>query len=242
MVHALRTLAALAGLAAAAAPTEQPRAACAAGVYMLVARGTNEDAGEGVSAQVSALVAARVPGSASVAVDYPATALKHRRRSVVARVFYPASVSQGISDAKKKIQDYVAQCGDGSRIALIGFSQGGNVMTDLLAGGLLQPAPLDAKYLKNIVAVTVFGDPTFAPNQSYNYGSNANGKGGLFSRKNNAAELARLNAISDKLASYCDTGDVFCAFGSETGGSNVHGNEVPAHAQEAADFIVARLQ
>ncbi|KAJ4164383.1 hypothetical protein LMH87_006059 [Akanthomyces muscarius] len=236
MVHALSALAAIAALAstAVAAPAVvEPRVSCASGVYMIVARGTGEAVGEGKPGQVAALVAARVPGSASVAVDYPASALRRR----AANVIYPASVTAGINDTKKKIQDYVAQCGAGSKIALIGYSQGGNVMTDLLVGGVLKPAPLDDKYHKNIIAVTVFGDPTFAPNQSYDYGSNAHGSGGIFSRENNAGELAKLNAMAGKLASYCDAGDVVCADGSD---SSVHGAEVATHAQEAADFIVAR--
>ncbi len=276
MVHALSALAAFAALAstATAAPLVEARVSCASGVYMIVARGTGEAAGEGKPGQVAALVAARVPGSASVAVDYPASAVKKR----AAAALYPLSVTKGINDAKQKIQDYVAQCGDASKIALIGYSQGGNVMTDLLVGGVLKPAPLDDKYHKNsefssisfththththiyiyiymcvcvyrkedkappanthaVIAVTVFGDPTFAPNQSYDYGSNAHGSGGIFSRENNAGELAKLNALAGKIASYCDTNDIVCADGTSTA---VHSAEVGAHAQEAADFIVAR--
>ncbi|KAM3513042.1 hypothetical protein MY11210_003347 [Beauveria gryllotalpidicola] len=248
MVNVVGILAAVAALAsvAGAAPVEAStnNATCASGVYLIVARGTGEAVGQGKPGQVADLVAARVPGSASVAVDYPATAIKRRRSSsssssVVSRALYPFSVARGISDTKKKIQDYVAQCGNSSKIALVGFSQGGNVMTDLLAGGILKPAPLDAKYYKNIIAVTVFGDPTFAPNQSYNYGTNAHGRGGIFTRAYNPGELAKLNVLADKLASYCDTDDIVCASGTS---SEVHSAEVAAHAQEAADFIVARAR
>lgn len=141
--HALAAITALASSAAVAAPVDvEPRAACVSGVYMIVARGTGEAAGEGRPGQVAALVAAKVPNSASVAVDYPASALRKRE-------LYPLSVTKGINDTKKKIQDYVAQCGANSKIALIGYSQGGNVMTDLLVGGVAKPAPLDDKYLKN---------------------------------------------------------------------------------------------
>ncbi|KAM3510429.1 hypothetical protein MY10362_000053 [Beauveria mimosiformis] len=240
MVNVVGILAAVAALACAAgaAPVEASTNAtgCASGVYLIVARGTGEAVGEGKPGQVADLVAKRVPGSASVAVDYPATAIK-RRSSVVTRALYPFSVARGITDTKTKIQDYVAQCGDASKIALVGFSQGGNVMTDLLAGGVLKPAPLDPKYYKNIIAVTVFGDPTFAANQTYDYGTNAHGSGGIFTRANNAGELAKLNVLADKIASYCDTDDIVCADGAST---EVHSNEVAAHAQEAADFIVAR--
>ncbi|OAA59347.1 acetyl xylan esterase [Cordyceps fumosorosea ARSEF 2679] len=238
-------LAAAVTTVAVAAPLEQPRAAgCASGVYMIVARGSGEPVGQGKPGNVAALVAQRVPGSASVAVDYPASILKRDEelegRNVEPRVLYPVSVSDGITDTKKKVQDYVAKCGNASKIALIGFSQGGNVITDMLVGGVLKPAPIDDKYLKNIIAVTVFGDPTFAPNQTYDRGSNAHGQhGGLFSRSGNAGEIAKLNAMADKLASYCDTDDIVCAGGSSTA---VHSAEVDTHAQDAADFIVARAK
>lgn len=143
MINAFTVLAATALASFACAAPLQPRdVTCVSGLYMIVARGTGEATGEGKPAQVADLVAARVPNSVSVAVDYPATALKKR-------ALYPASVTDGINDTKQKIEDYVAACGDGSRIALIGFSQGGNVMTDLLAGGVLKPAPLSEKYRQN---------------------------------------------------------------------------------------------
>lgn len=143
MVNALATLATVALAAVACAAPLEPRVNCVSGLYMIVARGTGEAAGEGKPGHVADLVAARVPNSASVAVDYPASAIKR------SRALYPVSVSDGIKDMKNKIQDYVAQCGAGSRIALIGYSQGGNVITDMLVGGVLKPTPLDAKYHQN---------------------------------------------------------------------------------------------
>lgn len=88
-----------------------------------------------------------------------------------------------------------------------------------------------------VVAIAVFGDPTFAPNQSYNKGTNANGKGGIFSREDNSGELAGLEAMSNVLVSYCDSNDIVCASGTSTA---VHSAEVDNHAQDAANFIVAR--
>lgn len=231
-----------------AAPLENRAPTCVSGVYMIVARGTNEPAGQGKSGQVAKLVADQVPNSASVAVNYPATALKKRD-------LYPISVTKGIKDTINKIHDYVAACGDKSRIVLIGYSQGGNVITDVLAGGVLKPAPLEDRYRKYsqyffvsfeslktnpfvlVTAVTVFGDPAFAINQSYNVGTNSNGENGIFSRASNDGGLALLNRYAGKLADYCDEGDVYCASGDDTA---VHGQTVGKYAQAAADFIIAR--
>jgi hypothetical protein len=122
-----------------------PRVNCVSGLYIIVARGSNEAAGEGKPGQVATLIKQRVPNSVSVAVNYPATLTS-----------YPDSVTAGIQDTISKIQDYVNTCGSGSRIALLGYSQGGNVMTDVLAGGVDKPAPLSDKYRRNSKSQIIF--------------------------------------------------------------------------------------
>lgn len=131
------------GLAATAiaAPLET-RQSCASGFYIIVARGSNEAPGEGKPGQVADLIEQMVPGSYSVAVDYPATIIDDSGS-------YPASVTDGINDTEDKIKSYVATCGSGSRIVLVGYSQGGNVMTDVLAGGVFKPDPVGPKYREN---------------------------------------------------------------------------------------------
>lgn len=142
MVNTFSALAAMAFASFASAAPVEPRAGkCVSGLYMIVARGTNEPVGQGKSGQISEMVAARVPGSKSVAVDYPASAFG-------TGPIYPQSVTIGIQDTKRKIEAYVANCGENSRIVLIGFSQGGNVITDTLSGGILKPAPLADEYRK----------------------------------------------------------------------------------------------
>jgi acetylxylan esterase len=129
---------ALASLAIASvahcAPRQQRQTTCYSGVYMIVACGT-EETGEGRSSQVADAVAKQIPDSGSVAVNYPAS---------VANPPYPESLSEGITDATQKIQAYVSACGSASRIVLIGFSQGGNVMTDVMAGGSDKPLPINS--------------------------------------------------------------------------------------------------
>lgn len=116
-----------------AAPIAPRQQICYTGFYMIVARGSEEAAGEGKPGQVADMIAARVPDSFSIATDYPAS---------IADPVYSTSVTDGIEDTKTKIQNYVDACGDASRIVLIGYSQGGNVMTDVLAGGVDKPDPI----------------------------------------------------------------------------------------------------
>ncbi|KAF2725656.1 carbohydrate esterase family 5 protein [Polychaeton citri CBS 116435] len=224
MMYMPLAVAALAGLAAAAPVV--PRQSCVSGLYIIVARGSEEPAGEGKTSQVADMIVSAVPGSTSVAVDYPA--------SVFGDGTYPTSVKDGINDAKAKIQDYVDACGATSQIVLLGFSQGGNVMTDVLAGGVAKPDPITSDYSQYITAVAVFGDPTFTPGQSFDQGTSTTG--GIFEREEGGDSLALLNTYADIIQSYCDDGDLYCASGSD---SSVHGQEVPSHAQAATDFVAS---
>ncbi|KAF2094761.1 cutinase, partial [Rhizodiscina lignyota] len=211
----------------AALPLEPRQVTCVSGVYIISARGSNEDPGEGKMAQVSTLIKNAVPGSTSVAVDYPAAIISDDS-------IYPESVTDGINDTIDKITAYVGACGSSSRIVLLGYSQGGNVMTDVLAGGVDKPAPLSSTYKSNIVGVAVFGDPTFTVGQSFDAGSSTSS--GIFARSSDGASLALLNTYASVIQSYCDSGDPFCADGDD---DTVHSNEVPNHAQAASDFIAS---
>ncbi|KAJ2987583.1 hypothetical protein NUW58_g4426 [Xylaria curta] len=194
---------------AAAHPLAKAQSAitCVSGLYMIAARGSEEAPGEGHLSQITILVKALVPGSTSVAVDYPA--------AIYDDGTYPVSVSKGITDTIKKIKDYVAACGSSSRIALLGFSQGGNVMTDVLAGGVLKPAPIGEDYRRYIRSVVSLGDPTFTTGQSFDVGNAT--RNGIFSRGGDS--LAKLNTYAGVLQSY---------------------SEVPTFASAAAQFIASK--
>ena len=122
-------------------PTRQVTSSCATGVHMIVARGSTEPQGEGPIVNVSNAVEAAVPGSDSVAVIYPATLLP-----------YASSEEAGVKNMTLMIQQYVASCPD-TKIALLGFSQGAQVIGDTLGGGTFglfsKTAPLDKSVTKN---------------------------------------------------------------------------------------------
>ncbi|KAI0451148.1 putative acetylxylan esterase 2 precursor [Xylaria acuta] len=216
------------GLAATAAahPLTQAQSAvtCVSGLYMIAARGSEEDPGEGPLSAITTMVKSLVPGSASIAVDYPA--------AIYDDGTYPVSVYEGITDTITKITDYVAACGASSRIVLLGFSQGGNVMTDTLAGGVLKPAPIGEGYRQNIRSVVVFGDPTYTTGQSFDVGNAT--KSGIFSRGGDS--LAKLNTYASVVQSYCMVHDTICATGDSLA---VHSAEVATFAVQAAEFIVS---
>lgn len=112
-----------------------PRQTCYSGVYIIAARGTTEAAGYGSIISVVNSVLNEIPGSGSIALDYPATYLIP---------IYSESVTKGIKTMISLIETYVDTCG--GKIVLVGYSQGGNVITDILAGGVDKPAVLSSKY------------------------------------------------------------------------------------------------
>ncbi|KAI1355103.1 carbohydrate esterase family 5 protein [Xylaria sp. FL0043] len=225
----MRSTVSILGLAALAAalPLTQRQSAitCVSGLYMIAARGSTEDPGEGTLSVVTDAVKSLVPGSASIAVDYPATIFDDGT--------YPVSVADGVNDAISKVQDYVAACGASSRIVLLGYSQGGNVMTDALAGGVLKPDPLTDEYRSYIRAVVTFGDPTFTIGQSFDVGNAT--KDGIFSRGGDSLEL--LNTYASVLQMYCMVHDPVCATGDDL---DVHYAEVSTFASAAASYIASK--
>ena len=155
-------------------------------------------------------------------------------------------MNDGIEDTKTKIQDYVTACGSASRIALVGYSQGGNVMTDTLAGGTGKPDPIAQEYAqyseyirqryricvltRPVEAAVVFGDPRFNAGQAYSAGNSTSD--GIFARD---SSLAALGAYAGILRSYCDEDDPFCASGDNL---DVHYATVEKYTQAATDFVV----
>lgn len=111
---------------------------CYTGVYVIGARGSEEAPGYGSVASVVTGVLAAIPNSGSTALDYPAAILDP---------LYPESVVDGISAMTSLVENYVNSCG--GKIVLVGFSQGANVVTDMLAGGVDKPPPIDSSYTEH---------------------------------------------------------------------------------------------
>lgn len=89
---------------------------------MIVARGSTEAVGLGRIGVVAGNVSELVPGSSVDAVVYPATFDA-----------YFASEGTGVLAMTAMINEYTAACPE-SKIALIGYSQGGQVAMDVVCG------------------------------------------------------------------------------------------------------------
>lgn len=95
---------------------------CASGLHLIVARGSGEPKGLGKIGVVAENVIEAVPGSTAAAVDYPATIEA-----------YFASEDMGVAAMTAMIAGYVADC-PSSKLALLGYSQGGQVAMDVVCG------------------------------------------------------------------------------------------------------------
>jgi len=136
---------------------------CATGLHLIVARGSTEPKGVGRIGVVAGNVTQAIPGSTVAAVDYPATFNA-----------YFASVNAGVTAMYAMIASYVTACPD-SKVALLGYSQGGQVAMDVVCGtseALFAVTPdLSDVFRSNIIAVVTFGDPSHMVNQTWNEGT-----------------------------------------------------------------------
>lgn len=86
---------------------------CVDGLYMLVARGTEEPKGTGATGAIADRIADRIKDSRIDALDYPAT---------FTDPLYPESVEDGADQMLEVVKDYIETCPDG-KIAVLGYSQ-----------------------------------------------------------------------------------------------------------------------
>ena len=104
--------------------TSSTSSACvpAGAIHMIVARASTEAPGEGIIGSVATMVKASLPGSDSEAVEYPATLTQ-----------YQASEASGVAAMQKLVQAYAEKC-PGSKMAVMGYSQGAQVAADVMCG------------------------------------------------------------------------------------------------------------
>ncbi|OTA04821.1 CE5 acetyl xylan esterase AXE2 [Trichoderma parareesei] len=217
----LSLLAASSTSAAAAATT------CAKGLYMVVARGSEEPAGTGVTGNLTSQIAARVPGSEVVAVDYPASFDD-----------YEDSEGDGVKAMRQLLNSYAEAC-PGNKIAVLGYSQGAQVATDTICGGAGDPFTSDKgmsdDVMDDVVAVAIFGDPTHIANMTYDRGTSIHN--GLFNRSSSSIEVCK--SYASRIVSYCDTGDIYCDAGTN---STVHHMYLQRYGDEIVDFVVSQFE
>ncbi|KAF5634625.1 acetylxylan esterase 2 [Fusarium sp. NRRL 52700] len=155
------------------------------------------------------------------------------------------SVTEGVKNGIKQITAYNKKCPD-SKLVVSGYSQGGQVVGDILGGGggvffqnCVEPdlQGLNPKTLpgSKIVAAMVFGDTRHTKDQPYNVLSGA-GKDGLFPRP--AGMLENLASYGDVFRNYCVETDPICAKGDE---GETHLNYFDVFTDDVAKWVKERV-
>ncbi|KAG5988442.1 hypothetical protein E4U43_004748 [Claviceps pusilla] len=231
MKHLLAPLALLAARATVPASEagDSPQGCAGDGLYLISIRGSTELPGIGVSGTLlGTQVKDQIKGTKIVALDYPAS---------LSDPLYADSVVNGTKALTKLISQHVKSCPK-DKIAIMGYSQGAQVAMDTVCGsddsGFDKTAPIASDKVENhVVAIAVFGDPTYVANVTYNKGTSKTN--GIFFRKNTNSCLKYANIIS----SWCDTGDIYCARGNS---SEIHSEYFGKYGSDIVKFIVDKAR
>ncbi len=156
------------------------------------------------------------------AINYPASLYDIQNGG------YVASENTGRTNLRAELNYLVSTCPYMS-IMLAGYSQGAQVIGDVLDGSA--PDPLPASIRSHIRAVGLWGDPTYRPGQIWNAQSAAAAPAnGIFMRNDGAfsgyqAQIwpswSMVPITVPTIRSYCLTGDAFCQ-GQFPAGMDIH--------------------
>ncbi|KAH8846329.1 hypothetical protein MCOR03_004154 [Pyricularia oryzae] len=155
----------------------------------------------------------------------------------------------GVLRAWADVSEYAAQC-PGSKLVISGWSRGGALVSDLLAGGggiplagdlCEQPAtpPLDPDVFpgNRVAAVLNFGVLHHNANQSWNVGSGSSRDG---QHPRNKEMLRQLGRWADRFRDYCEANDPLCAQGGDPASHRDYFMK-EEWRQMAAEFVASRL-
>ncbi|KAL2168935.1 hypothetical protein VTG60DRAFT_6705 [Thermothelomyces hinnuleus] len=217
----------LAGIASANPVDVEARQSCPE-VHVFGARETTAPPGYGTSQGLVNMVVQAYPGATSEAINYPACG---GQASCVTRRFqYDTSARQGTQAVVSAVTSFNQRCPD-TKIVLIGYSQGGQIMDNAYCGGA--GATLSGSALNAVKATVWFGDPHYVSQLSYDVGTC---QAGGFAARPPGFQCSPGNP--DNIKSYCDAQDPYCCNGND---ANHHQQYVNIYGQQALAFIKSKL-
>lgn len=134
------------------------------GVYVFGARETTAPPGYGTSQGLVNMVLSSYSGSQSAAISYPACG----GQSSCGGVSYDESARQGTAAVVSAVTSYNQRC-PSTKIVLIGYSQGGQIIDNALCGGA--GSTLTGNALAAVKAAIFMGDPHNRAGLPYNVGT-----------------------------------------------------------------------
>lgn len=218
---------ALTGIATTSANAVAVSSGCGQ-VAIITARASTEQPGEGITgALVTQIVNSSSQTVSRASVSYPATLNN-----------YASSSAQGVSALKTQLTNEVNSCPN-AKVVLLGYSQGAQVVTDVLGGGGggslgATTQPVSSSIAGHVKAAVTFGNPRHVTGQAFDLGtSNTNG---LFPQT--SAQLQVLAGMASKIQAYCDANDEFCSSGNSL---QVHLTYLDRYQNAAASFVLGKV-
>ncbi|KAI1341088.1 acetylxylan esterase [Xylariaceae sp. FL0016] len=215
----------LAALANSSPLEVEERQSCA-NVYVFGARETTVSQGYGTSKGLVDMIVQAYPGAGSEAIVYPACG----GQSSCGGVSYDNSASQGTAAVVKAVTDLNKKCPN-TKIVLVGYSQGGQIMDNALCGG--SGSTLTGTALSAVKAAIFMGDPHNVKGLPYNVGTC---QAGGFAARPSGFQCSP--ASPSIIKSYCDSADPYCCNGND---ANAHQQYVNKYGQQALAFVKSLL-
>ncbi|KAI1209018.1 carbohydrate esterase family 5 protein [Annulohypoxylon truncatum] len=212
---------------ASVADAAKARRANCPNIHIFGARETTAPPGFGSASTVVDLVMNANDGATSESIVYPAAGGNE----------YASSVSSGILAVANQTNTFNQMCPD-SKIVVVGYSQGAQIVDDAFCGGPdgtslnTSMALVSTGVSEMVAAIILMGDPRHVNGLPYNVGNAT--AGGFAARPAGFQCPAFENIIQE----YCDAADPFCAKGNSTATHQGYGRE---YGQAALQFVQSKL-
>ncbi|CAK7212499.1 hypothetical protein SCUCBS95973_001483 [Sporothrix curviconia] len=224
----MKLAAAVLALLAAGLGQASPLADCPP-VHVFGARETTASPGYGTSKGLVDMVVRANPGATSEAITYPACG----GQSSCGGASYDSSATQGTAAVVKAVTALNQRCPD-TKIVLVGYSQGGQIVNNAVCGGA--GATLTGAALKAVKAAIFMGDPHNTAGLPYNVGTCTCTNHGFAAR---ASGFKCSPGDPSIIQSYCDSADPYCCNGND---ANAHQQYVNKYGTQAAAFVQKLLK
>ncbi|KAH8678456.1 cutinase-domain-containing protein [Xylariales sp. PMI_506] len=154
---------------------------------------------------------------------------------------YCTSIYEGATNGISQLTAYAEECPD-AMLVLSGYSEGANVIGDILGGGggeifnyceegTVTALTYGSSPANQIVGILLFGDPRHTAGQSYNVISGADDDG---YQARDSTELAAMDNYASIMRSYCDEADPVCAEGDDI---DYHLTYLELYSEDATDWV-----
>ncbi|KAI9163924.1 Acetylxylan esterase [Paramyrothecium foliicola] len=204
------------------------------GVHIFGARETTVGPGYGSSGALVDRIKSSNPGATSEAITYPACG----GQSSCGGVQYGDSARQGTSAVASAVNSFNQRCPN-TKIVLVGYSQGGQIMDNAFCGGpdpgsgiSNSAIPISAAAQNMVKAVIMMGNPRYQYGIAHQVGTCT--QGGFAARPSNFVCPG-----GSKVKSYCDQEDPYCCKGNS---QQHHQQYVQIYGTQALNFVNAALQ